>query len=87
MLRFLRNRLCPPTPSILPVLREIDERNISMRSFVYGGKRNSLGVARTYSVTLSFDDRGLEISAEAEGRTFDEALWAAWSKWPVGEAT
>lgn len=80
MLKRLRNRLCPPMPSVLPVLAEIDRLKLSVSCFVYGG--NDTYANRTWSVAITEKWTGFEMKVEGEGRTFDEALAAAWIKYP-----
>jgi hypothetical protein len=80
MLKRFRNWLCPPVPSALPILTEIDRLNLCVTSYVYGGKGTCSN--RTWSVTVTEEWTGFKLKVEGEGRTFDEALAAAWIKYP-----
>lgn len=83
MLKSLRNWLSPAPPSVVPIIAEIDRLKLYMSCMVYGG--TDLYVHRTWSVTLREEWKGFKLEVEAEGRTFDEALSAAWAKRPIAK--
>lgn len=79
MFKRLCNRLSPPIPSALPILAEVDRLKLGVYCHVYGGNDFA---DRTWSVKLTEEWTGFEMRVEGEGRTFDEALAAAWIKYP-----
>jgi hypothetical protein len=76
--RWLQRALTPaPAPPVNAIWEEISRRSIDFNGYSY-----SYEGTVTYEVGLNVRRDGIDCKVNGKGRTFDEALAAAWEKWP-----